>query len=93
MIWQWTGLAVLTLTLLPTGVAPPTGRAPRRQVALPAPTHPRGRAPLTRYEVAPVDATPRPAAAGPATALGGAPAVAECTTVAFTTRDAGATAR
>ncbi|MGW7033002.1 hypothetical protein ACWGFX_38315 [Streptomyces xanthophaeus] len=30
MIWQWTGLAVFSLTLLPAGLAMATGRVPAR---------------------------------------------------------------
>lgn len=98
MICQWTGPAVLTRTLLPAGVVPLTGRAPHRLRARPAPTRPPGRAFLTRYAVAPVDAVPRPAdvphAVTPAaTALGRASAVAGRTVVSLTARRARAAAR
>ncbi|MET9852105.1 hypothetical protein ABZY57_03980 [Streptomyces sp. NPDC006450] len=44
MIWQWTGLAVFSLTLLPTGLAMAAGWAPARLRARLAPVRAHGRA-------------------------------------------------
>ncbi|MFC6137665.1 hypothetical protein [Streptomyces spororaveus] len=42
MTWQWTGLAVFSLTLLPAAAATWAVRVPRRLRRRPAPVRPRG---------------------------------------------------
>ncbi|MFE3323951.1 hypothetical protein [Streptomyces sp. NPDC059176] len=84
MIWQWTALAVFTLTVLPVAVALLTDRIPRRLRSTAVPTRPWGLALLSLYAVAPINALPRLAGASPAvvltaTVLGGVLAVSGCT--------------
>ncbi|MFE9482985.1 hypothetical protein ACFYNM_30810 [Streptomyces spororaveus] len=83
MTWQWTGLAVFSLILLPAAAAMITGRVPRRLRRRPAPVRPRGWALLLICATAPVNALPRLAGASPGltlacTAAGGGLAVAGC---------------
>ena len=49
MMWQWTGLAVFSLTLLPAGIALLTGHVPQRLHSRLAPMRPRGIALLAFY--------------------------------------------
>ncbi|MFJ3821694.1 hypothetical protein [Streptomyces nodosus] len=91
MFWQWTGLALATLTLLPAGVALVTGRVPDRIRTRPASMRPVGRALLAIYAAAPLNAVPRLAGAPDsvtlaATAVGGMAAVAGCVLLAMATR-------
>ncbi|MFF7581197.1 hypothetical protein ACFZBE_40715 [Streptomyces sp. NPDC008061] len=86
MIWQWIGLAVFSLTLLPAGLAMAAGRVPDRLRArlTPVPVH--GWAILALYAVAPLNAIPRLAGAAPQlslalTAAAGIVAVAGCLVV------------
>ncbi|MCX5522488.1 hypothetical protein OG342_06360 [Streptomyces bobili] len=59
MIWQWTGLAVFSLTLLPAGIALLTGHVPQRLHSRLAPMRPRGVALLAFYTAAPLNTLPR----------------------------------
>ncbi|MEV6408973.1 hypothetical protein AB0M58_39600 [Streptomyces bobili] len=63
MIWQWTGLAVFSVTLLPAGIALLTGHVPQRLHSRLAPMRPRGIALLAFYTAAPLNALPRLAGA------------------------------
>jgi hypothetical protein len=65
MIWQWIGLAVFSVTLLPAGVALLTGRVPQRLRPRLDPMRPRGLAVLGFYSVAPLNAIPRLIGASP----------------------------
>ncbi|MER7896469.1 hypothetical protein ABTX62_10165 [Streptomyces sp. NPDC096046] len=69
MLWQWIGLAVFSLTLLPAGVALLTGRVPRRLRPRLDPMRPRGLALLAFYAAAPLNAVPRLAGASPVLTL------------------------
>ncbi|MFE3579643.1 hypothetical protein [Streptomyces vinaceus] len=90
MKWQWIGLALFSLTLLPTGLAMASDRVPRRLRGRLAPVRPRGWALLSVYAVAPVNAIPRLAGASSdvtlaATATGGALVVAGSLVLGFAT--------
>ncbi|MEU9032017.1 hypothetical protein AB0D46_31830 [Streptomyces sp. NPDC048383] len=83
MIWQWTGLTLFSLTLLPAGMAMASGWAPDRMRARLAPVRVHGWALLALYAIAPLNAIPRLAGASPQvslalTALAGIVAVAGC---------------
>lgn len=83
MIWQWIGLAVFSLTLLPAGLALAAGRVPARLRARFTPVRVHGWAILALYAVAPLNAIPRLAGASPETSLaltaaGGIVGVAGC---------------
>ncbi|APU43368.1 hypothetical protein [Streptomyces sp. TN58] len=83
MIWQWIGLTIFSLTLLPAGLAMAAGRAPARLRARLAPVSAHGWALLALYAVAPLNAIPRLAGASPEmslalTAAGGIVGVAGC---------------
>lgn len=83
MIWQWTGLTLFSLTLLPAGIAMASGWAPARMRARLTPVRAYGWALLALYAVAPLNAIPRLAGASPQvslalTALAGIVAVAGC---------------
>lgn len=69
MKWQWIGLTIFSLTLLPAGLAMAAGRAPSRLRGRLAPVRPRGWALLAIYTVAPLNAIPRLAGASPETTL------------------------
>ncbi|MGW0291439.1 hypothetical protein [Streptomyces tuirus] len=69
MLWQWIGLAVFSVTLLPAGVALLTGRVPRRLRPRLDPMRPRGLAVLAFYAAAPLNAIPRLAGASPVATL------------------------
>ncbi|MFB6560387.1 MULTISPECIES: hypothetical protein [unclassified Streptomyces] len=90
MPWQWIGLALFTLTLLPAGSAMLADRVPRTWRGRLAPVRPRGAALLLIYAAAPVNAIPRLTGAAPDTALmctavGGALAVGGCLVLGFAT--------
>ncbi|MFI5763098.1 hypothetical protein [Streptomyces sp. NPDC051563] len=81
MKWQWIGLALFSLTLLPAALAMLADRVPRRWRGRLAPVRPRGVALLLIYALGPVNAIPRLAGASPdttlmCTAVGGGLAVA-----------------
>ncbi|MFF5809272.1 hypothetical protein [Streptomyces sp. NPDC012746] len=83
MIWQWIGLAVFSLTLLPAGLAMAADRVPARLRARFAPVRAHGWALLALYAVAPLNAIPRLAEASPEvtlalTAAGGVVGAAGC---------------
>lgn len=83
MIWQWIGLAVFSLTLLPAGAAMAAGHVPARLRARLTPVRVRGWAVLAIYAVAPLNAIPRLAGATPEltlalTAAAGIVAAAGC---------------
>ncbi|GGX43226.1 hypothetical protein AR457_38910 [Streptomyces agglomeratus] len=83
MLWQWIGLAVFSLTLLPIGLAMAAGRVPARLRARFVPVRVHGWAILAIYAVAPLNAIPRLAGASPElslalTAAAGIAAVAGC---------------
>ncbi|MEU8773456.1 hypothetical protein [Streptomyces sp. NPDC048606] len=83
MIWQWIGLTVFSLTLLPAGLAMAAGRAPARLRGRLAPVRAHGWALLALYAVAPLNAIPRLTGASPElslalTAAGGIVAVTGC---------------
>lgn len=91
MIWQWTGLAFFSLTLLPVGVALLTGHMPRRLRGRPAPMRTRGVTLLALYTAVPLNAIPRLAGAPEAitlaaTAVAGLLAVAGCLWAAVATQ-------
>lgn len=65
MLWQWIGLAVFSVTLLPAGVALLIGRIPQRLRPRLDPMRPRGLALLAFYAAAPLNAIPRLADASP----------------------------
>lgn len=69
MLWQWVGLAVFSVTLLPAGVALLTGRVPQRLCPRLDPMRPRGLALLAFYAAAPLNAIPRMAGASPGLTL------------------------
>lgn len=69
MLWQWIGLAVFSVTLLPAGVALLTGRVPQRLRPRLDPMRPRGLALLAFYAVAPLNAIPRLAGPSPGLTL------------------------
>jgi hypothetical protein len=86
MIWQWTGLAVFSLALLPAGVALLTGQVPQRLHSRLAPMRPRGIALLAFYTAAPLNTLPHLAGASTtvtlaATALAGLLTCAGCVLV------------
>ncbi|MER7467317.1 hypothetical protein [Streptomyces sp. NPDC097981] len=88
MIWQWLGLMVFSLTLLPAGLAMASGRAPGRLRHRLEPVRPRGWAILGIYAVAPLNAIPRLADASPQvtlalTAAAGLLTVAGCLVAAW----------
>ncbi|MFJ8112467.1 hypothetical protein [Streptomyces sp. NPDC096132] len=91
MVWQLTGLAFFSLTLLPLGAALVAGHVPDRlRHRLPADARPLGWALLSLYAVAPLNALPRLCQAPPsitlaATAIAAVVAVAGSTYLAFTT--------
>ncbi|WP_423834535.1 hypothetical protein [Streptomyces manipurensis] len=83
MNWQWIGLTVFSLTLLPAGLAMAAGWAPARLRARLAPVRAHGWGLLALYAVAPLNALPRLTGASPQTSLvltaaGGIVAVAGC---------------
>ncbi|MFD5252530.1 hypothetical protein ACFWM5_06740 [Streptomyces bobili] len=89
MIWQWTGLAVFSLTLLPAGIALLTGHVPQRLHSRLTPMRPRGIALLAFYTAAPLNTLPRLAGASTtvtlaATALAGLLTCAGCILVILT---------
>ncbi|MFD3328552.1 hypothetical protein [Streptomyces sp. NPDC058701] len=69
MIWQWIGLAVFSLTLLPIGLTMAAGRVPARLRARFAPVRVHGWAILAIYAVAPLNAIPRLIRASPELSL------------------------
>ncbi|MEW2585605.1 hypothetical protein [Streptomyces virginiae] len=69
MPWQWIGLTVFSLTLLPAGISMAAGWAPARLRHRLAPVRPRGWALLAIYAVAPLNAIPRLADASPQVSL------------------------
>ncbi|WP_171112614.1 MULTISPECIES: hypothetical protein [Streptomyces] len=69
MLWQWIGLAVFSVTLLPAGVALLIGRIPQRLRPRLDPMRPRGLALLAFYAAAPLNAVPRLADASPSITL------------------------
>ncbi|MFI7358941.1 hypothetical protein ACIBTP_34040 [Streptomyces avidinii] len=90
MRWHWIGLAVFTLTLLPTGLAMAADRVPQRLRGRLTPVRPHGWFLLMIYATAPVNALPRLAGASPdvtlaCTAAGGAFAVTGCLFLGFAT--------
>ncbi|MFJ3877143.1 hypothetical protein ACIPW5_06765 [Streptomyces sp. NPDC090077] len=83
MNWQWIGLTIFSLTLLPAGVAIAVGWAPARLPARLRPLRAYGWALIAVYAVAPLNAVPRLAGAAPQvslalTAVAGIVAVAGC---------------
>ncbi|WP_238426722.1 hypothetical protein [Streptomyces adustus] len=83
MTWQWIGLTIFSLTLLPAGLAMAAGWAPARLRAQLAPVRAHGWALLSLYAVAPLNAIPRLGGASPEmslalTAVGGIVGVAGC---------------
>lgn len=98
MIWQWIGLAVFSVTLLPAGVALLTGRVPQWLSPRLAPMRPRGLALLAFYASAPLNAIPRLVGASPsiilaATGLAMVVILAGCIVVIVATQRTRATAR
>ncbi|MFF9117607.1 hypothetical protein ACF09Y_18700 [Streptomyces massasporeus] len=96
MLWQWIGLAVFSVTLLPAGVALLTGRVPGRLRPRLDPMRPRGLAVLAFYAAAPLNAIPRLADASPvltlaATGLGMLVTLAGCIVVMVATQRTRAT--
>ncbi|MEU9574085.1 hypothetical protein AB0D62_30320 [Streptomyces massasporeus] len=96
MLWQWIGLAVFSVTLLPAGVALLTGRVPRRLRPRLDPMRPCGLAVLAFYAAAPLNAIPRLAGASPvltlaATGLGMLVTLAGCIVVMVATQRTRAT--
>ncbi|WP_416986042.1 hypothetical protein [Streptomyces sp. T028] len=95
MVWQLTGLAFFSLTLLPSGAALVAGHAPDRlRSRLAADARPLGWALLSLYAVAPLNALPRLCQAPPsitfaATAVAAAGALGGCTYMALATARAG----
>ncbi|AYV26405.1 hypothetical protein ACIBTP_40665 [Streptomyces avidinii] len=90
MKWQWIGLVLFSLTLLPAGLAMASDRVPRRLRGRLAPIRPRGLAVLLIYATAPVNAIPRLAGASPdttlmCTAIGGALGIAGALVLGFAT--------
>lgn len=88
MIWQWTGLTVFSLTLLPGGAAMAAGWAPARLRPRLTPVRIYGWALLALYAVAPLNAIPRLAGASAElslvlTAAAGFVAVAGCLLAGF----------
>ncbi|MEV4227981.1 hypothetical protein AB0J81_12960 [Streptomyces bobili] len=86
MMWQWTGLALFSVTLLPAGIALLTGHVPQRLHSRLTPMRPRGIALLAFYTAAPLNALPRLAGASTtatlaATALAGLLTCAGCVLV------------
>ncbi|MFE2323279.1 hypothetical protein ACFXD5_04995 [Streptomyces sp. NPDC059385] len=69
MMWQWIGLMVFSLTLLPAGLAMACGWVPARLRERLAPVRPRGWAFLAVYAAAPLNALPRLAEAPPGVSL------------------------
>ncbi|WP_327322583.1 hypothetical protein OG735_08880 [Streptomyces sp. NBC_01210] len=69
MTWQWIGLTIFSLTLLPAGLAMAAGWAPSRLRARLTPVRARGWALLALYAVAPLNAIPRLAGAAPEVSL------------------------
>ncbi|MCM3920434.1 hypothetical protein ND748_01865 [Frankia sp. AiPs1] len=65
MKWQWIGLVLFSLTLLPAGLAMAADRVPRRLRARLAPVRLRGWSALLIYSVAPLNTVPRLADASP----------------------------
>jgi hypothetical protein len=98
VIWQWIGLAVFSVTLLPAGVALLTGRVPQRLRPRLAPMRPRGLAFLAFYAAAPLNAIPRLVGASPsvilaATGLGMVTILVGCIVVIVATERTRVTAR
>ncbi|MDX2681643.1 hypothetical protein [Streptomyces soliscabiei] len=98
MLWQWIGLAVFSVTLLPAGVALLTGRVSQRLHARLAPMRARGLAFLAFYAAAPLNIIPRLAGASPsvilaATGLGMVVILAGCIVVIVATQRTRATTR
>ncbi|MFF0041652.1 hypothetical protein [Streptomyces mirabilis] len=88
MTWQWIGLTVFSLTLLPAGLAMAAGWAPARWRTRLTPVRVRGWAILALYAAAPLNAIPRLAGASPEvslafTAAAGIVAVAGCLAAAL----------
>ncbi|USQ85643.1 hypothetical protein NFX46_18875 [Streptomyces phaeoluteigriseus] len=69
MIWQWIGLTIFSLTLLPTGMAMAAGWAPAHLRARLTPVRAHGWALLALYAVAPLNAIPRLTGASPELSL------------------------
>ncbi|MEU8943606.1 hypothetical protein OHU17_38000 (plasmid) [Streptomyces goshikiensis] len=89
MTWQWIGLTIFSLTLLPAGLAMAAGWTPARLRSRLTPVRPRGWALLAIYAAAPLNAIPRLAGASPQTSLAltaaaGILAVAGCLLAAVT---------
>ncbi|MFJ9765622.1 hypothetical protein ACIRUY_17580 [Streptomyces erythrochromogenes] len=83
MTWQWIGLTIFSLTLLPAGLAIATGRLPARLPARRRPPRAYGWAVLALYATAPLNAIPRLTGAAPRvslalTSVAGIVAVAGC---------------
>ncbi|MFC9259346.1 hypothetical protein ACFT25_05945 [Streptomyces hydrogenans] len=83
MTWQWIGLTMFSLTLLPAGLAIAAGRVPARLPARLRPARAYGWAILALYATAPLNAVPRLTGASPQfslalTAVAGIVAVAGC---------------
>ncbi|MET7495642.1 hypothetical protein [Streptomyces sp900116325] len=88
MAWQWIGLTVFSLTLLPAGLAMAAGWAPARWRTRLTPVRARGGALLALYAAAPLNAIPRLAGASaavslPLSAAAGIVAVAGCLAAAL----------
>jgi hypothetical protein len=86
MTWQWFGLTLFSLTLLPAGLATASDQVPERLRRRLAPVRPRGCALLLIYATA----LPRLAGASPdttlaCTAAGGALAIVGCMVLGGTT--------
>lgn len=63
MMWQWIGLALFSLTVLPAGLALAANRVPHRLRTWLAPIRPRGWYLLLLYSAAPLNTIPRLAGA------------------------------
>ncbi|MGG7569261.1 hypothetical protein [Streptomyces sirii] len=88
MTWQWIGLVLFSLTLMPTGLAMVTGRIPGRLRPRLAPVRPCGWAVLALYAAVPLNAIPRLAGASRAVtvaaiATAGVVAATGCVVVAI----------
>ncbi|MFE5913975.1 hypothetical protein ACFQ6B_33505 [Streptomyces wedmorensis] len=88
MTWQWIGLTIFSLTLLPAGLAMAAGWTPARLSARPTPVRAYGWAILALYAAAPLNAIPRLTGASPQvslalTAVAGVVAVAGCLSAAL----------
>ncbi len=69
MVWQWIGLALFSLTLLPAGVALAANRVPRRLRTWLAPVRTRGCVLLLYYSAVPLNTIPRLAGFSAATRI------------------------